>query len=277
MGFERGPREGLPGNDQTGACLAGIEYEDGGVVNGGKPMWALTAFGDTGNGFLSAVAMIQALIHRDRTGEGQFLETSIINAALLNTSYAYAFPDGSGPDRPRIDASQTGFHALYRLYETADGWICIAAIEERHWRALGQAPGFEKLTADPRFATAAGRKADDAALAAAIGALLATNDAPRWHAALDCAGVPAEISDPDYPLKMFDDPELKRRGWLVGFSHREVGHIEQPGLCVDLSDTPGKAQSAPLISGSSSKACSQRSPRISPNRSASSRRARSQC
>ena len=83
----------------------------------------------------------------------------------------------------------------------------------------------------------------------AIGDVLRTADAQHWRAAFDAAGVPAEVSDPEYPLKMFDNAEFKRRGWVVGFPHHEVGHIEQPGLCVDLSETPGGAQRTPLISG----------------------------
>src|SRR3546814_918281 len=90
-GFERGVRAGLPGNDQTGACLSGIQFEDGGMGRSesgvdGRPLWSFTSFGDTGNGFLSAIAICNALYHRDRTGEGQFVDHSIINAALLNPS-----------------------------------------------------------------------------------------------------------------------------------------------------------------------------------------------
>ena len=89
-GFETGPRATQPGNDQTGGCLAGTQYEDGGMARGGKPLWSFCSLGDTGNGFLSAIAIVQALAQRDRTGEGQFCETSIVNAQLLNTSYAVA-------------------------------------------------------------------------------------------------------------------------------------------------------------------------------------------
>ena len=63
-GFDRGPRSESPGNDQTGCSLAGVTYEDGGVADGGDPFWSLTSLGDTGNGFLSAIGVIQALYHR---------------------------------------------------------------------------------------------------------------------------------------------------------------------------------------------------------------------
>ena len=87
-GFERGPRSDSPGNDQTGSSLAGVTYEDGGCGDGGKPFWSLTSLGDTGNGFLSAIGVIQALYHRARTGVPQSVDTSILNAALLSASAA---------------------------------------------------------------------------------------------------------------------------------------------------------------------------------------------
>src|SRR5207245_268895 len=82
-GFDRGPRSDSPGNDQTGCSLAGVTYEDGGCGDGGKPFWSLTSLGDTGNGFLSAIGVIQALYHRRRTGEAQSVDTSILNAGML--------------------------------------------------------------------------------------------------------------------------------------------------------------------------------------------------
>ena len=112
-GFEHGERELLPGNDQTGAALAGPDWLDGGLDHDGMPLWPVISLGDTGNGFLSAIAMVQALYHRDRTGEGQFVDTSIIYAQLLNASIAWITPDGSRHgDRPQLDAMQLGWNAL---------------------------------------------------------------------------------------------------------------------------------------------------------------------
>ena len=91
-GFEHGAREGLPGNDQTGAALAGLDWLDGGLDHDGIPLWPVMSLGDTGNGFLSAIGMVQALYHRDRTGEGQFVDTSIMYAQLLNASIAWSLP-----------------------------------------------------------------------------------------------------------------------------------------------------------------------------------------
>ena len=226
-GFEHGPRDLMPGNDQTGAALGGISWEDGGVSDGGKPIWARTSLGDTGNGFLSALGVVQALYHRDRTGEGQFVDTSISYAALLNTSYTSLRGDGTEPDRPRLDRDQLGLGAGYRLYETADGWLCLALASPKHWQALVGVLPDAGLPA-----------ASDAERAAALESAFLTAPAEKWFEILDGAGVPCEISSTTYALNVFDDQELKDRRWTVSWDHPHVGQLEQYGLGVDLSDTP---------------------------------------
>src|SRR5206468_1890979 len=88
-GHERGPREALPGNDQTAGALAGMQWVEGGLDNGGAPIWPCVSLGDPGNGLLVALGVVQAIYHRDQTGEGQFVDTSILNAHLINTSSAW--------------------------------------------------------------------------------------------------------------------------------------------------------------------------------------------
>ena len=182
-GFERdGPRTPLPGNDQMGHALAGTAYEAGGTHHGTPPIWQMTAYGDTGNGIISAAAVIQALRHRERTGEGQFVHTSILNVCMLFNSSTYARPDGSGPERDRIDAGQYGFSALQRLYETADGWLCVFVTDDAQWARLCAALDAGHLATDARFADAAARRAADDELAAELGAILAGKDAEHWFA-----------------------------------------------------------------------------------------------
>jgi crotonobetainyl-CoA:carnitine CoA-transferase CaiB-like acyl-CoA transferase len=235
-GFETGPREGLPGNDQTGGCLAGVQYEDGGMARGGKPLWSFTSLGDTGNGFLSAIAIVQALAHRDRTGEGQFCTTSIVNAQLLVSSTAVAKPDGTGFERPRLDGMQTGFSALHRLYECAEGWLCVVATEEAQAAALCRVLGVE-------------RSADDGELARRLEVRFRTKRAADWFAALDAAGVPAERCDPEFALRLHDDAESAKRRLTVSYQHPLVGRLDQIGLLYSLSETPGRIQGPPLVVG----------------------------
>ena len=147
-GFERdGPRTPLPGNDQMGHALAGTAYEAGGTHHGTAPIWQMTAYGDTGNGIISAAAVVQALRHRERTGEGQFVHTSILNVCMLFNSSTYARPDGTGPARAIASTpASSGSGALRRLYETADGWLCLFVTDDEQWAepvpgARGRPPG----------------------------------------------------------------------------------------------------------------------------------------
>src|SRR5580658_3266232 len=252
-GFETGPREGLPGNDQTGACLAGVQWEDGGMSGGGKPLWSFTSLGDTGNGFLSAIAIIQALYHRERRGEGQFCDTSIVNAHLLNSSYAIARPDGRGFERPKTDARQFGYSATHRLYETAAGWLCLVLATGAHWERFCSAAGLAELRAEARFATAAARAHNDAELARLIAAKMREQTAAEWFAALDAPQVPCEICDPEFSRRLHDDAEFKKRGWVASYPHPFVGRLDQIGLLFDFSDTPGRVQGPPLIVGQHSR------------------------
>ena len=247
-GHERGPRETMPGNDQTAACIAGVQYEDGAMADGGKPFWSLTSYGDTGNGFLSAVGIMQALYHRSRTGEGQFVGTSIVNAQLLNSSYILARPDGTGFDRPRLDRMQLGLSALYGLYETASGWLAIVASTDKEWEALRAALDHPAL-ADARFATGEARRRHDAGLRAELEAAFRTRGAWEWAALLDAAGAPCEVADPEAGKRLLADQDLFRRRWLASYDQPLVGQFQHAGLAFDLSDTPGVIQGAPLVVG----------------------------
>jgi crotonobetainyl-CoA:carnitine CoA-transferase CaiB-like acyl-CoA transferase len=235
-GFEHGEREALPGNDQTGAALAGPDWLDGGLDHDGIPFWPVVSLGDTGNGFLSAIAIVQALYHRDRTGEGQFVDTSIMYAQLLNASIAWSLADGSRHgERPQLDAMQLGWHATYRLYETADGWLCVAAFTDEQRAALASALGVDKIGDGTAFS--------------ALEPAFRTRSAAQWFATLDGAGVPCEVSTPDFVLDLFDDKEMIDKGWITKYRHPIVGDMEVMGLLFDLAETPGVVQGPPLVPG----------------------------
>jgi crotonobetainyl-CoA:carnitine CoA-transferase CaiB-like acyl-CoA transferase len=240
-GFELGARAALPGNDQTGAALAGPDWLDGGLDHDGIPFWPVVSLGDTGNGFLSAIAIVQALYHRDRTGEGQFVDTSIMYAQLLNASIAWSLADGSRHgERPRLDAMQLGWHATYRLYDTADGWLCVAAFTDEQRAALAAVLGVEKIGDGTAFT--------------ALEPAFRTRSAAQWFETLDGAGVPCEISTPDFVLDLFDDKETIDKGWITKYRHPIVGDMEVMGLLFDLDETPGVVQGPPLVPGQDTRA-----------------------
>jgi len=249
-GFEKdGPRANSPGNDQTGNSLAGTTWEDGGCADGGTPFWSLTSMGDTGNGFLSAIAVIQALYHRRRTGEAQRVDTSIINAGMLNTSHASLLANGEGIPRHHLDGMQIGLSALYRLYQTSDGWLCVAAVSEPQWHAFVQVPGAHHLVQDPRFATEKSRSVNDKALASELEHLFSTRTATQWFDILDRAGVPCEVSNETFPREMFADPEMREHGLVVTLKHEQLGQVEQFGHLISFSDTPGHIFGPPPLVG----------------------------
>ena len=249
-GFEKGPREPLPGNDQTGSALTGVQWEDGACGNGGRPYWSLTTLGDTGNGYLAAIGIIQALLARKKTGEGQFVDTSIVNAHFFNCSHIIARNDGTGFARPQLSKDALGYSAGYRLYKTSDQYLCIALSATEHWTALFAASGLSALAEDERFNTAETRAANDSALTECLVEIFATRSANDWFAALDAVAVPCEIASSEFSKTMWQEHSgLVDRQWLVSFPHPVVGEVGHVGVPYDLSETQARAQSGPLIVG----------------------------
>ena len=252
-GHEDGPRKNLTGHDQSAASIAGVEWAEGGMDDGGKPHWPSISIGDTGNGFLWAAAVIQALYHRDRTGEGQKVDTAIVNAHLLNVSSAWSTVDGSASgQRPKLDGMAMGWSALYRLYGGADGWLCLAVLTEPEWRNLCAA--VPELALDPRFATTGGRKQHDSELIGVLSEAFAGTPVIDLQARLDAAGVPCEVTDADFMIRFFDDPANHRRGWLTDFNDPLGGPSTSAGVLVELSATPGKIWGPPFVVGDSTRA-----------------------
>ena len=232
-GYEKGPRASLPGTDQTANALSGTEWEDGACDAGNPPLWSRSGMGDTGNALLASIAITLALFHRDRTGQGQAVSTSIVNACLLNTSYAWIHADGTPGSWLHADRDQYGLGPFYRLYRVSDGWVFVAAVTDDHRRALLDALDVAG-SGDP---------------AVALADALASRPALDAFKVLDDAGVPIEIVDEQFCREVFDDPDLRRRGWVSSTTAGGVGRFEDPGLLVDLSATPGVIRRGPCLCG----------------------------
>ena len=131
---------------------------------------------------------------------------------------------------------QLGWHACYRLYETADGWLCVAAVDDAHRAALGGRPrGRRASRADTAF------DALEPAFRSAVRRPLVRRARRRRRAVRDL--------DPDFVLDLFDDPEMIDKGWVTRYRHPIVGDMEVMGLLFDLSETPGVVQGPPLVPG----------------------------
>jgi crotonobetainyl-CoA:carnitine CoA-transferase CaiB-like acyl-CoA transferase len=229
-GYDKGPRSALPGTDQTANAVCGTEWEDGACDTGNPPLWSRSGMGDTGNALLAAIAITQALYQRERTGRGQAVSTSIVNACLLNTSYAWIHADGTPGEWARVDGGQYGLSPYYRLYETADGWLMVAAVTDDQRRRFEEALG------------------DDPALE------LRARAAVDAFKVLDDAGVPVEVVDEAFCRDLFDDPEAGARGWIATTHAGNVGRFEDPGLLIDFSGTPGVVRRGPCLCGEHTRA-----------------------
>ena len=102
---------------------------------------------------------------------------------------------------------------------------------------------------DAMFADAKARLANDKALRKLLQEKFLARPASEWFASLDGAGVPVEISNPEFGRHIHDDADFRRRQWTVGYRHELVGMFEQMGLAFDFSDTPAGVQRPPLVVG----------------------------
>jgi crotonobetainyl-CoA:carnitine CoA-transferase CaiB-like acyl-CoA transferase len=196
--------------------------------------------GDVGAGYLSATAVMLGLIARRRTGHGQNVSTSLLNACLLNNSYVCLDEDGRELRQPELDRDHRGVGALDMLYPTASEWICIEAVRPEHWRRLCQAIGRPEIVIDPRFRTAEGREANRRELARLLESVFVTKPAAFWVELFDRHAVPCEQSRHVTLDDLFDDEELASRGWTSTYIHPTIGRFDQGGLLVGLSLTPGR-------------------------------------
>ena len=235
-----GPRSTWPGFDQLGQSSCGLEYELSG--DGNPPVWYRFGMCDQACACQSAIAVLMALYWRERTGEGQFVDTSIVNGGVYLNSDVWSGPDGPFV-RTRLDQRQTGFGPLYRLYPTSDGWIAVVAVTDDHWQRLTGVVSV--LEGDERFATGSGRDQHRDALAALLETVFAGDTSAAWFGALDAAGVPAEIADPDAASGWLRDPELVARGLVADYHHPDYGRFRQFGHLLHFSDTPGKIWGPP--------------------------------
>ncbi|MGE0878293.1 MAG: CoA transferase [Acidimicrobiia bacterium] len=220
-----GPYALWPGVDQMGQALCGLEYEQGGTPSGGHPSWYRFGMCDATAGMLSVIGVLQALGHRDRTGEGQSVEANILSGAMLLASDAYIDADGT-PHEPRhVDRDQTGFSDRYRLWQTSDGWVAVAAPSDEEFRRLHELVGTDL----------------------AGGFLTRTADA--WYLELDAAGIAVEIASIERGQTWYDEPDVVANGWSVSYDHPVHGKFDQPGRFFEFSATPSRIYGPPPMIG----------------------------
>ena len=243
-GFGRtGPYRHRRGFDLVAQAMSGImsftgERPDGPPVKCGPPLSDITA------GILAAMGILAAYTHRLKTGEGQWVETSLFEAALVQTYWQSAIALATGV-APRAMGSAHPLNAPYQAFEASDGWIVVGGANQRNWMRTLEALGATELAADPRFVSGGDRMGHLKELETELAKRFRTRPAAHWLAALDDKGVPCgPVQD---MLQALDDPQTKAREMVVDVDHSTLGPVRTIGLPVKFSGTPGKvARGAPL-------------------------------
>src|ERR1700738_1692816 len=188
-GFGRtGPYKHRRGFDLVAQAMSGImsftgERPDGPPVKCGAPLSDITA------GILAAMGILAAYSHRLKTGQGQWVETSLFEAALVQTYWQAAIGLATGV-APKAMGSAHPLNAPYQAFETSDKWIVVGGANPQTWVRTLEVLGTPELARDPRFATGADRMAHLKELEAILAERFLTQPAAHWLSALEEVGVP---------------------------------------------------------------------------------------
>ena len=227
-----GPYGKLPGFDQVAQGMGGLMSITGAPGQG--PMRAGIPVADLAAGLYTAIGILTAIVARERTGTGQWVQCSLLQAQVAMLDFQAErwlldreVPGQAGNDHPT--AIPTG------VFETRDGHINIAATGDAIYERFCTVMGRPDWMTDPAYATSAARSANRDAMNAEIAAITRTRSSREWIETFNAAGVPAGyIYSVD---EVFDDPQVKHLGMAVPVRHPELGDIELVAQPVRMSDS----------------------------------------
>jgi crotonobetainyl-CoA:carnitine CoA-transferase CaiB-like acyl-CoA transferase len=228
-----GPYADRPGLDQIAQGMGGLMSVTG--LAGQGPVRAGIAIADLTAGVFCAMGILLAMLEREESGEGQWVQTSLLAAQVAMLDFQAArwllggeVPGQAGNNHPT--AIPTG------VFATADGHINIAGSGHELFARLCQALGVEQLAADPAYSSGKARLRNRDQLNAAIEAVTRTRPSAEWIEILNRAGVPC---GPIYRIdQVFADPQVRHIGIARASESPSHGRQELVGQAVDLSRTP---------------------------------------
>ncbi|MFS8569901.1 MAG: CaiB/BaiF CoA-transferase family protein, partial [Thermaerobacter sp.] len=233
-----------PGYDAIAQAMGGIMGVTG--TEDAPPVRAGVAIADIGAGMWAAYAILAALLHREKTGEGQYIDVSLLEGQIAWLTYVAGNFFASGRDPRRYGSAHPNI-VPYQAFETADGHVMLAVGNDGLWRRFCQAAGFEDLLEDPRYATNSDRVQHRDELLAILEERMKQRTTAQWIALLDEAGVPA---GPIYRLsELFSDPHVLHRQMKVDLDHPTAGRISVTGIPTKFSKTPGAITDPPPLLG----------------------------
>ncbi|HEV8715103.1 MAG TPA: CoA transferase [Candidatus Binatia bacterium] len=227
-----GPDHDQPGFDPLLQSRSGIMRAQGG--HGQPPFYLTCGVCDYAAALLTTYGVTAALYARTRTGKGQRVETSLLNAAMAVQSGSFIFYDGR-PDLENGGPDLWGTGALYRIYPTANNSLFLAAVESPHWQALCETLGQRDLGQRYSFLQAR-QEPVEGALAAALAAVFGNKTTEEWLSLLDAAGVPCAPILPLPPL--FSDEHVAANELIATHTHPQWGEVRQTGILSKFSRTP---------------------------------------
>jgi len=234
-GFGRtGPYKNRAGFDLIAQGMSGLMditgEADRGPVKVGAPV------SDTTAGILGAMGCLAAYAHKQKTGEGQRVDTSLFEAGIMHTYWQSAICFATGESPGRMGTAHP-LNAPYQTFRTKDGWVNIGAANQRNWERLLECLGAPELGEDPRFSQNSERMANLDALVEVLGVYLEKQTTREWLDILEDAGLPA---GPVLTIKqMHADPQTIAREMVPETDHPVAGRVQAIGLPVKLSATPG--------------------------------------
>ncbi len=213
---------------------------------GGGPQKAGVAIADLATGLYSTIAVLAALAHRDRTGEGQYIDMALLDVqvALLANMNTNFLASGKPPVRwgnahPNI--------VPYQTFQTSDGWIIVAVGNDGQFRKFVEAGGRPELADDERFATNPSRVRHRDTLVPILAEMVKARGKADWIAVLEAAGVPCgPINDLD---EVFDNEQVVARGMQVSLPHPCGADVKLVRNPIRMSATPPDARTAPPLLG----------------------------
>lgn len=230
---QNGPYVARPGFDQIAQGMSGLMSVTG--FPGQGPVRAGAAVADITAGLFAALGIMTALLEREQSGKGQWVQSSLLQAgiALLDFQAARFLMKGEVPPQVGNDHPTS---MPTSAYQTSDSYINVAATGEGMWQRLCAAIGRKDLLSRADFSTQQGRADNRVALNAELSQALATRTGAEWIETLNHAGVPC---GPIYTIdQMFADPQVRHLGVTAEVTHPRLGPIKLLGQAAGLSRTP---------------------------------------
>ncbi|MGH7431684.1 MAG: CaiB/BaiF CoA transferase family protein [Candidatus Methylomirabilales bacterium] len=240
---QTGPYRNRGGFDLVTQGMSGLISVTG--HPGGPPTKVAVPISDLNAGMYAGYGILSAYVHRLKTGEGQHVDTSLLEGAVAYTFWESSAYFASG-QIPQPMGSAHRLNAPYQVFETEDGALCIGAANQSTWEKLCTVLERQDLAQDPRFATNAERVRHYRELATLLQPIFLKRKMVAWLGMLEAAGVPA---GPIYNMaQVYEDPHVRARAMLVELDHPVAGTIKNIGIPVKLSRTPGRIRRpAPLL------------------------------